>query len=195
MLPTGGTLGSISSAAVVGGSNIVFLGFCINNGQQVRGIYIYTGLRGFIDKVIEDGDLLDGKVTSQVNYLADGSSPGGLVFKAEFRDGSNGIYRAFGVTRTPIGQNVVADPSFENGPARGLHPHDTPWGGEEVGSPAGVEIMQGSAADGTQFARMRSVSSTGSACPGCNESFMFQRIDVTPYTDYTFVFGCAGRPL
>ena len=90
------------------------------------------------------------------------------------------------------GQNLVADPSFESGPPRGLDPHDTPWGGEEEGSPAGVEIMQGSAADGNQFARMQSVSGTGSECPGCNQSFMFQRIDVIPYTDYTFSFWLRG---
>jgi len=93
------------------------------------------------------------------------------------------------------GQNLVADPSFENAPPRGLDPHDTPWGGEEEGSPAGVEIMQGSAADGNQFARMQSVSGTGSECPGCNQSFMFQRIDVTPYTDYTFSFWLRGTTL
>ncbi len=104
-------------------------------------------------------------------------------------------FLAYALASGASGVNLVQDPSFELGPPRGLDPHDRPWGGEEEGSPAGVEIMQGSAADGTQFARMQYVSGTGSECPGCNQSFLFQRIDVTPYTDYTFSYWIRGTTL
>jgi hypothetical protein len=90
------------------------------------------------------------------------------------------------------GVNLVQDPSFEQRPPRGLDPHDRPWGAEEEGSPAGVEIMQGAAAHGKQFARMQSVRGTGSECPGCNQSFLFQRIDVTPNTDYVLTYWIRG---
>src|SRR5215470_12817127 len=89
--------------------------------------------------------------------------------------------------------NLVQDPSFEDGAPRGLNPTDSPWGGEEP--PAGVQIMQGSAKDGTQFARMQFVSGTGSECPGCNQSFLFQRIDVTPDTDYLISYWIRGTTL
>ena len=122
-----------------------------------------------------------------------------LFLKLSFGTASNPIYRAFGVTRNfPIGQNVVADPSFENGPARGLHPHDTPWGGEEVLSPSSLPVSRS-----CRVRLQMAPSSRGcevslapaSACPGCNESFMLQRIDVTPYTDYTFSFWLRGTTL
>ena len=90
------------------------------------------------------------------------------------------------------GANLIQNPSFEQGPLRGLDPHDRPWGGEEEGSPAGVEIMRGSAPDGKQFVRMQFVRGTGSECPGCNQSFLFQRIDVTPNTDYIFGYWIRG---
>ena len=90
------------------------------------------------------------------------------------------------------GINLVQDPSFEERPPRGLDPHDRPWGGEEEGSPAGVEIMRGSAADGKQFARMQFVHGTDSECFDCNQSFLFQRIDVIPNTDYIFSYWIRG---
>lgn len=88
--------------------------------------------------------------------------------------------------------NLVHDSTFEDRPPRGLTPYDRPWGGEEEGSPAGVEIMQGAAADGKQFVRMQFVRGTGSECPGCNQAFLFQRIDVTPNTDYIFSYWIRG---
>ena len=99
---------------------------------------------------------------------------------------------AYMLEASASGVNLVQDPSFEQQSPRGLDPHDRPWGGEEEGSPAGAEIMQGSAADGKQFARMQYVSGTGSECPGCNQSFLFQRIDVTPNTDYIFSYWIRG---
>ena len=73
-----------------------------------------------------------------------------------------------------------------------LIPTTVHWGGEEEGSAAGVEIMRGSAADGKQFARMQFVHGTDSECFDCNQSFLFQRIDVIPNTDYIFSYWIRG---
>src|SRR5262249_11958128 len=91
-----------------------------------------------------------------------------------------------------VGTNLLQDRSFENAPPRGLTTYDLPWGGEEPIGPGpdeattpAIEIKQGSAIDGAQFARMLCAPARSG---GCGQAFLYQGMNVTPYTDYTFSF-------
>jgi len=64
-------------------------------------------------------------------------------------------------------------PASNNSRHAAFDPHDRPWGGEEEGSPAGAEIMQGSAADGKQFARMQYVLAPDQNVPAATSRFCF----------------------
>jgi len=56
------------------------------------GLYVYRD--GEIHKLIEAGDLLDGKVVSGVEFGSEGFSGDQIAFHASFDDGTQGIYRA-----------------------------------------------------------------------------------------------------
>src|SRR5439155_12178009 len=87
----GGSGGLFSSFGVssAGGSSVAFVGF-----DQSRRPGIYAWIGGELNRVIDSSVTLGGRIISSLDMTTTSVAGNKLVFKADFTDGSSGIYTA-----------------------------------------------------------------------------------------------------
>jgi hypothetical protein len=87
-MPGGGTFTSLGGIMSIDDGNVAFFGGNLTNGG------LYIRYNGELLRIFGSGDLLDGKAVSSLTYGREGLSGNQIAFRAQFTDGSEGIYVA-----------------------------------------------------------------------------------------------------